>query len=104
MCENHDYISFYNKEILLREEFKYPPFINIISIVIYGENLKLVAKRSKEVYKNLLDKIFDIGHLDLKENVIGPYPAPLEKIKKNYRYQILIKCRDEQLEELKKTL
>lgn len=100
-AKNHDYISFYNKEILLREEFKYPPFINIISIVIYGENLKLVAKRSKEVYKNLLGKIFDIGHLDLKENVIGPYPAPLEKIKKNYRYQILIKCRDEQLEELK---
>ena len=100
-AKEHDYISFYNKEILLREEFKYPPFVNIISIIIYGEDLKLVMNKSKEVYEHLLDRAFSIDYKDLKKNIIGPYPAPLEKIKKNYRYQILIKCTDDELEDLK---
>src|SRR5690606_18185511 len=37
-AKDHDYLAFYNKEILLRKEFNYPPFVNLISIVIYGED------------------------------------------------------------------
>ena len=37
-------------------------------------------------------------------NIIGPFPAPLEKIKNNYRYQIIIKSRDEDLEQLKEII
>lgn len=100
-AQDYDYESFYNKEIMLREEFKYPPFINIISIVMYGEDNRLVEMKSKEVYNVLVNKIKNNKLYNVLDDIIGPYPAPLEKIKNNYRYQILIKCEDEQLDELR---
>jgi primosomal protein N' (replication factor Y) len=100
-AKNYDYNSFYNKEIMLRREFVYPPFTNIISIVIYGEDSGLVAIRSKEVYNVLIEEIQDMGLNDALKDILGPYPAPIEKIKNNYRYQILIKCSDEHIDKLK---
>lgn len=100
-AKKHDYISYYEKEIMLREEFTYPPFTNIISIVIYGETLKLVTAKSKEVYGRLLNKMIEEGLEELTDDIVGPYPAPLERIKKNFRYQILIKCIDDDLKKLK---
>src|SRR5690606_20038090 len=47
-AKNYDYSGFYNKEIMLRKEFLYPPFTNLISIVIYGEDNRLVAIKSRE--------------------------------------------------------
>lgn len=100
-AKNYDYNSFYNKEIMLREEFKYPPFTNLISIVIYGEDNRLVEMKSKEVYNVLIEEIKNNKLYDILEDVIGPYPAPLEKIKNNYRYQILIKCEEEHMDQLR---
>ncbi len=54
--KEHDYIGFYNKEILLRKEFNYPPFTNIISITIYGENRNRVIKASQDIYSALIEK------------------------------------------------
>ncbi|HHV46182.1 MAG TPA: primosomal protein N' [Tissierellia bacterium] len=101
LAREHDYVSFYNKEILLRREFNYPPFANIITILIYGENDALVALKSNEVYNVLIEEIKKNGLVNIIENIMGPSRAPLEKIKNNYRYQIIIKCSDEQLDKLR---
>ena len=100
-AKTHDYMAFYNREIILRKEFNYPPFTNIISIVMYGENSGYVATKTKEVYNLIVDKLTKKGFNKLINNIIGPFPAPLEKIKNNYRFQILIKCNDEYINELK---
>lgn len=100
-AKNYDYSGFYNKEIMLRKEFLYPPFTNLISIVIYGEDNRLVAIKSREVYNVLIEEIQNMELYDILKDIIGPYPAPLEKIKNNYRYQILIKCTDEHIDKLK---
>ena len=100
-AKRHDYMAFYNREIVLRKEFNYPPFTNIISIVMYGENNGYVATKTKEVYNLIVDKMNKKGFNKLINNIIGPFPAPLEKIKNNYRFQILIKCNDEYINELK---
>lgn len=103
-AKDHDYLAFYNKEILLRKEFNYPPFVNLISIVIYGEDNIHVGMITRKVYNLLIKNLEDSGLKDLKDNIIGPFPAPLEKIKKNYRYQIIIKSKDEYMEQLKKII
>ncbi|MCF6466434.1 primosomal protein N' [Clostridium sp. Cult2] len=103
-AKNHDYLAFYNKEILLRKEFNYPPFINLISIVVYGEDNKHIAVVTKEVYNALTESMEKNDLNELKDNIIGPFPAPLEKIKKNYRYQIIIKSKDEYMNQLKKLI
>ncbi|NMA87438.1 MAG: primosomal protein N' [Tissierellia bacterium] len=102
--KEHDYIGFYNKEILLRKEFNYPPFTNIISITIYGENRNRVIKASQDIYSALIEKI-NINRLEkIQDNIIGPSPAALEKIKNNFRYQILIKSPDECMKKLKEII
>ncbi|NLY77341.1 MAG: primosomal protein N' [Tissierellia bacterium] len=100
-AKDYDYIGFYNKEILIREEFAYPPFTNIISIVIYGEDNSLVANKSKEVYNVLIEEIQNNKLDEVLEDMMGPYPAPLEKIKNNYRYLILIKCGENHMDKLR---
>lgn len=102
--KNQDYLSFYNTEISLREEFLYPPFINLISILIYGDNNNSVKYMSSRIYDIIKEYIID-KHEDLFVNfLIGPNPAPIEKIKNNYRWQIIIKSSDDELEGLKSLL
>ena len=96
-----DYINFYNTEIPLRKEFLYPPFINLISILIYGESNGKVVETSKKVYNIIEKKIINLYGQGFNNNISGPYPAPLERIKNNFRWQILLKIKDEDLEELK---
>ena len=44
------------------------------------------------------------GLNNIIENVIGPNPAPLERIKNNFRFQILIKSSDEYMKKLKEII
>ena len=45
------------------------------------------------------------SHLkNLNNFLIGPNPAPIEKIRNNYRWQLLIKAKDEELDGLKNLL
>ncbi|NLJ98337.1 MAG: primosomal protein N' [Tissierellia bacterium] len=100
-AKNHDYVEFYNKEILLRKEFNYPPFFNIISIVAYGKDSNKIVKKIKQIYDLILENMKKRNLNSPTNEIIGPFPAPLEKIKNNYRYQILIKCLDKDINELK---
>lgn len=101
LAKEHDYVNFYKKEIMLRREFNYPPFTNIVAILIYGENDGLVALKSNEVYNVLVEELKSNGLENIIGSIMGPSKAPLEKIKNNYRYQIIIKCNDEQLDSLR---
>ncbi len=98
---NQDFENFYNIEIKLREEFLYPPFINLVNILIYGESRQKVGKLSKDIYNIIGKEIYNIYQSSYRDYIIGPYPAPLEKIKKNFRFQIIIKLEDVYKDELK---
>ena len=99
--KKQDYKGFYETEISLRKEFLYPPYINLISILIYGENIYEVKDMSLSIYDIIKNYMKDIYGDRLNNYLIGPNPAPIEKIKNNYRWQILIKVEDEQMERLK---
>lgn len=103
-AKGHDYKSFYNTEIKLREEFLYPPFINMISILIYGENDSKVAKISNQIYNILINESYYFQRERIREYIIGPYPAPLEKIRNNFRWQILIKVEKQNIKSLRHLL
>lgn len=87
----HDYDSFYNQEIRLREKLCYPPFTNIAAVVLSGPYDRGVFIRSKEV-KGLLESGFSAGGSDA--DILGPSRAPLSKIKNKYRWRIVIKCKN----------
>jgi primosomal protein N' (replication factor Y) len=88
-----NYLMFYNEEIQYREIFKYPPFTHLMNIVIYGKEKQKVIENAAKIYnvvKNTINK-FEIKSYN---KVLGPSSAPLEKIKNNYRWQIIIKNED----------
>lgn len=76
---------FYETEIALRKQLKYPPFCDIIVI---GFN-----SLSEEEIKIESNKIYEKLKLRLKEDfkVFVPMPSPIDKIQNRYRWRIIIK-------------
>lgn len=86
---NNDYKEFFRNELELRKEFGYPPYREIATITLFGKNHQDV-KESMEKSSAMLVKLVreaDLGEVD----ILGPNPAPMEKINNNYRWQILLK-------------
>jgi primosomal protein N' (replication factor Y) len=85
-----DYELFYEQEIALRRELYYPPFCSLIRLLIIAHEQKKAARAA--------DVLAGFCRLELGEDVVlGPAPAPWEKIKDHYRYQILLKGLEAQL-------
>ncbi|WP_035290726.1 primosomal protein N' [Clostridium sp. KNHs214] len=84
---SHDYIGFYEKEISLRRDMKYPPFTDILCINMSSEKEDILIKNIQNVgiYLNKMLENYD------KINLLGPCPCALTKIKNNYRWQIILK-------------
>lgn len=85
-----DYGEFYTTEIQAREEFDYPPFTQIIRLVLSSENNFRAEKSAQEIAMRLNSIIEKQGLLE-RLIVFGPTPCIIERIKGMYRFQILIK-------------
>jgi primosomal protein N' (replication factor Y) len=95
----NDYLKFYKKEIKIREELNYPPFSHLINIMCLNED--------EEYCKNLANKLKEIFLKFKKIEILGPANFPY--FKKKFRYQILLKIKDEEtvinsLKEIQKNL
>ncbi|NLP30842.1 MAG: primosomal protein N', partial [Clostridiales bacterium] len=95
-----DYYSFYKTEIAIRRSLGYPPFSDLIQLIISAEDEDL-TKDSSEKIKEVFLKRVGAKH---KGYILGPRPAPMNKIKELYRYQMLIKCFPEHWELYKEAL
>jgi len=96
LSKDHDYINFYEKEILLRKEFKYPPYTNIINIVVSEKSEENVSKTIKDIYDQLL---YYFNKENLQELILSaPNQSPVPKVKGNFRWHILMRIDDNNLE------
>ncbi|RKD34360.1 primosomal protein N' [Thermohalobacter berrensis] len=103
-AKEHDYINFYNKEIAIRKEFDYPPFVDIINIIMADTDEKKLYNTCYKTIDILKEKI---GYEKIKNGnikILGPHPAPISKIKGYHRWQVLIKCKGNHLAFLKKII
>jgi len=91
LSKTQDYISFYNEEIDLRKHLNFPPFCDIVSILITGEDEKLLSDYGKSLVKS----ITTVMTKELKDGfeILGPSPAQIPKINKKVRHRIWIKCK-----------
>lgn len=89
MAAEHDYQSFYEKETEERRELGYPPFNHLILLIFSGNILKDVTARAQGFSFKLRGKVSSEKHKGVE--ILGPAPAPLTKIKNQYRWQLLIK-------------
>mgnify|MGYP005776647219 FL=1 len=81
---------FYNTEMRLRKQLKYPPFCDIIVIGVSSKDEQITMKVAQSLHKYLKDRVENenIGIMLYKA-----LPAPIDKIKNKYRWRILIKCK-----------
>lgn len=84
---DHDYESFYKDEILLRKTLCYPPFSDIIQITVSSQNEQSAEAGAQEVRNLILSKVPE----DEALNILNPNPAPIAKLKNEYRYHIHLK-------------
>jgi primosomal protein N' (replication factor Y) len=88
-AKTQDYQAFYDHEIRFREKLHYPPFV-ALGLIMFKHADYNRALRNAEIMKRSLKRS------DLKGNciVLGPAPAPLSRLKGEFRIQILIKSRN----------
>ena len=89
-AKSQNYKEFFNTEIVAREEFDYPPFSQIIRIILSSENNFRAEKSAQEIVLRLATMIDKFGVSERLE-VLGPTPCVIERINGLYRFQILIK-------------
>ena len=86
--KKQDYAIFYETEIELRKQLKYPPFCDIISIGLSDKEENKIRIISEQLYKEIngLIKKYKLGVM-----VYKPLPCPIDKIKNKYRWRIILK-------------
>ena len=94
-AKNQNYIEFYETEITLRKQLKYPPFCDIIVIGFNSSDENKIKTISENMYKSLAEK--NISSC----KIYKPAPSPIDKIQNRYRWRIIIKGNmDEKLNEI----
>ena len=88
--QKQDYEAFYEKEIEFRKTMGYPPFRSLIQILVTDPD-ETQALRAAETIASTLKT--HASRLDpvVRPRVLGPAAAPLEKLRGNYRMQVLVK-------------
>ena len=79
-----DYDQFYAKEIEFRRLMHYPPFGALASVIVRGRTDEEALTRGAA-----LGRLLNPNPVGVK--VLGPAPAPVSKLKNEYRYQMLLK-------------
>ena len=86
-----DYAGFTAAELKMRQDFQYPPYRHLIHHAFRGPNpekLKFYAEQWARKVEQTLAAQAATG--DAPAVILrGPMPAPIEKIKDEYRYQLL---------------
>lgn len=88
-AKSHDYIQFARREMFQRKETGYPPYYYMTLITIAHEDVMVTMKTANHIAKYLRH------HLSSETKVLGPTVSPIARIKDRYRYQCMIKYRNE---------
>ena len=84
---------FYDTEISIRRQLKYPPFCDIIVIGFNSLDEKNIIEISTKTYNYLKENLCNtnIDEEEQEFKIFKPMPAPIDKIQNRYRYRIIIK-------------
>lgn len=87
-AKEQDYLGFYENEIKFRRTMDYPPFSVMLHILSSGEDENKVREEIGKIAASFRNRMqYDDNIIDL----MGPAPAPITKIKNNYRYHLILK-------------
>jgi primosomal protein N' (replication factor Y) len=82
-----DYAAFYTRELAFRQAMRYPPHVALINVVVRARAFTAAMHDAGRLVERL--KAMDPGRQAFR--VLGPAPAPLAKLRGEYRAQFLVK-------------
>ena len=80
-----DYLSFFERELHFRRMMAYPPFTSLANVIVRDTSLERAILWSRQ-----LSQYFS-PHDGEKVRILGPATAPLARLKKEHRFQFLLK-------------
>ena len=80
-----DYTAFFERELHFRRMMAYPPFTSLANVVVRDTSLEKAIRWSRQ-----LSEYFS-PHDGSEVRVLGPATAPLARLKKEHRFQFLLK-------------
>lgn len=88
-AKEHDFLGFYKDEIQFRKALEYPPFSRLINFRLTGNNemkTEMAAREMGRFSQQLINEGYGKG-----VELLGPSPAPFEKMKGKFRWQMIAK-------------
>jgi len=85
----HDYESFARKELESRRDLSYPPFSQLIRLVVEGPEEKRVSQRAHRIALTLRESA-------PQTQILGPAPAPISVVRGKHRWHIIVKSPSEE--------
>jgi primosomal protein N' (replication factor Y) len=87
-ARGQNYRGFFDREVEFRKLMGYPPFKSLVQILVSHESYMHAFQIGESIARQLKSREGDPSAL----HVLGPAPAPIEKLKGQYRVQLLLKA------------
>ena len=80
-----DFPAFFERELHFRRSMRYPPLLSLVNVVVRGRSVAGAMEDATDI-------AVELGRTSAGVvRVLGPAPAPLAKLRGEYRAQILLK-------------
>jgi primosomal protein N' (replication factor Y) len=94
LARDHRYEDLFEREIKNRRIPSFPPFVRLIVLLIHGPNesdVKKTAQALAECCRQSITALSPQGKNSSQTEMLGPAPAPLDRLNDQFRWQILLK-------------
>ncbi|PAV29950.1 primosomal protein N' [Virgibacillus profundi] len=89
LASKYNFNDFYKKEMTTRKTFQYPPYVFLALLTISHQNKVKAVQTAQKIVQLLMKNIQN------DTVVLGPTPSPILRVKDRYRYQCMIKYKNE---------
>ena len=93
LAAEQNYDAFYDLEINLRRVQNAPPFGDLATVTVLGQDEAAVLRGAVKFRDSLNVCLRQTQYTSENCTVLGPAPCPVPKINYNYRYQLTLRCR-----------
>ncbi len=86
LAARQDYLAFFERELQFRRLLHYPPFTALASVLVRDAKIENAIRWSRQL------SAFLAAQQSRGVKVLGPAAAPLARLKREYRFQFLLKA------------
>jgi primosomal protein N' (replication factor Y) len=88
----HDFAGFAAEELRYREALGYPPYSRLANLRFDGLDAARVEEGARRAAESLRDRNEALPRVR-RARILGPAPAPIERLRGRFRWQILVKAK-----------